>query len=229
MIEFPQKVFRAYDVRGLVGSELTPELAYELGRAIGTKSIRRNGSQLSVGRDCRTHSPSFHRSLIDGLLSTGTNVMDLGIVPSPLVYFSLFHRHNVVDGGVMITGSHNPKEFNGFKICLGQSSIHGDDIQELRQMIATRDYEVGSGTSTDQPILRDYINYVKANLSFRRHNLKVVIDPGNGTAGPVIEPSHHVRIHKTGPHHMKVPSALASFEVSQHQPCGHCTAHFVSL
>jgi len=188
MSEVPNHVFRAYDVRGIVGPDLNTEFAELLGKAIGTMARRQERSTLSVGRDCRTHGPLLHKGLVAGLQSTGINVVDLGVVASPLVYFSLFHLENEVDGGIVITGSHNPKDFNGFKICLGQTSIHGEDIQSLRQLIEEDDFEQGSGSYSERSIDRDYIDYVKDNLRLPHSNLKVVLDPGNGTAGPVIEP-----------------------------------------
>jgi len=184
----PAHVFRAYDVRGVVDRDLTPEFATELGRAIGTVARRQGRRTLSVGRDCRTHGQRLTSAFVQGLLSTGIHVLDLGIVASPLVYFSLFHLADEIQGGIMVTGSHNPKEFNGFKICMGQTSIHGDDIQTLRQLMESQDYERGSGEYQQRSILRDYIEYLKANLQFNRTDLRVVVDAGNGTAGPIIEP-----------------------------------------
>jgi len=181
-------IFRAYDVRGVVGTDLTEEFAELLGKAIATKALRDDRKVLSLGRDCRTHSPMLHGGLLRGMLSTGLDVVDLGVVPSPLVYFSLFHLESEVHGGIVITGSHNPKNFNGFKICMGQTSIHGPDITELRDLIEADDFETGAGSVRERPIVRDYIDWVKANVAFARTDLKVVVDAGNGTAGPIIEP-----------------------------------------
>ncbi|MFT5431485.1 MAG: phosphomannomutase/phosphoglucomutase [Myxococcota bacterium] len=184
----PANVFRAYDVRGVVGTDLTAEFANLLGKAIGTMAKRQGRSTLSVGRDCRTHGPMLHEGLVSGLRSTGINILDIGVVTSPLVYFSLFHLEDEIDGGIVITGSHNPKEFNGFKICMGQTSIHGEDIQTLRALIEADDFETGEGGYSERSILRAYIDHVKGNLRLPHTNLKVVVDAGNGTAGPVIEP-----------------------------------------
>mgnify|MGYP000356450506 CR=1 FL=1 len=151
-------------------------------------AIRQDRKALSVGRDCRTHGQMLKDAFMAGLRSTGIDVVDIGVVPSPLVYFSLFHLEDEIDGGISITGSHNPKDFNGFKICLGQSSIHGEDVQTLYSLIENDDFEVGEGGYRERPILRDYIEYVKSNLRLPHTNLKVVVDAGNGTAGPVIEP-----------------------------------------
>ena len=188
MSQVPSHVFRTYDVRGVAGDELTQPFAELLGKAIGTKARRRGATALSVGRDCRTHGPMLHEGLVRGLRSTGIEVVDVGVVPSPLVYFSLFHLEAEIQGGIVITGSHNPKDFNGFKICLGQSSMWGDDIQHLYRLISADDFEVGDAGYRERPVLRDYIDYCKGNLRFEHTNLKVVVDAGNGTAGPVIEP-----------------------------------------
>ena len=188
MSTIPTAVFRAYDVRGIVGRDIDGRFAELLGRAIGTTARRQNRQVLSVGRDCRTHSPELHQGLIRGLRDTGIDVVDIGVVPTPLVYFSTFYLSDEIQGGIMITGSHNPKEFNGFKICLGQASIHGSEIQALRRLIETDDYETGNGSYRARPILNDYVDWVAENISLERTDLKVVVDPGNGTAGPVIVP-----------------------------------------
>lgn len=189
MSDVPAHIFRAYDVRGLVGPDLNEPFATLLGKAIGTFAWRQGRRTLALGRDNRTHSPELHRGLVAGLRSTGIAVVDLGVVPTPLTYFSLFHLVSEgVQGSVMITGSHNPKEFNGFKVCLGQSSMWGDDIQHLLALIQVDDFEVGHGAYRERPIVREYIDWVKAHVSFDHTDLRVVLDAGNGTAGPVAEP-----------------------------------------
>lgn len=188
MSQVPHAVFRAYDVRGIVGRDINSSFATLLGQAIGTTAKRQGRSALTVGRDCRTHSPELHAGLVSGLRSTGINVVDLGVVPTPLVYFSTYFLEGEVQGGIMITGSHNPKEFNGFKICLGQTSIHGQEIQALRELIEADDFDTGQGNYRERPILDDYIAWVTNNLSLHRTDLRVVVDAGNGTAGPVIVP-----------------------------------------
>ncbi len=160
----PEHVFRAYDVRGVVYQDLTVDFSRGLGRAVGTMAVGEGRRTLSVGRDCRTHSGELTSAFIDGILSTGVDVVDLGVVPTPLVYFSLFHLADEVDGGVMVTGSHNPKEYNGFKICMGQSSIHGESIQILRRLMEEETFETGEGRCRQRLIVRDYIDYVKGNL-----------------------------------------------------------------
>ncbi|MCX5903514.1 MAG: phosphomannomutase, partial [Proteobacteria bacterium] len=111
-----EQIFREYDIRGVVGVDLTPEVVENLGRAIGTYLIRKRVTEMMLGRDCRLSSDSLNDELCRGLLATGINVIDIGVCHTPLLYFSLFHLDK--NGGVMITGSHNPPEFNGFKVCL---------------------------------------------------------------------------------------------------------------
>ena len=123
-------LFREYDLRGIVGQELTDSIAEQVGRAYCTYVKDRGVKTISVGRDGRLSSPGLHKALVRGLLAGGLNVVDIGICPSPLVYFSLFQLP--VDGGIMITGSHNAAEYNGFKICIGKDAIHGEEIQALR-------------------------------------------------------------------------------------------------
>ena len=128
-------IFREYDIRGIAEEELLDPGIVELGRAIGTYLQRKNGNNVSLGRDCRLSSTRLRNALIQGLKASGCHVTDVGVVPTPLLYYSVFHLKT--DGAVMITGSHNPPEFNGFKVVSGTSTIHGDQIQELRRMIET--------------------------------------------------------------------------------------------
>ena len=131
------QIFREYDIRGLVDKDLTQDSVEQIGRGIGTYIRRNNGKTLTVGYDMRISSVPFRDSLIQGLNSTGCDVIDIGMVPTPVAYFSLHHLKP--DGGVMITGSHNPPEFNGFKISSGVHSLYGEHIQELRKIINRND------------------------------------------------------------------------------------------
>ncbi len=179
-------IFREYDVRGVFSQdELSLETALLLGKAIGTKLRRKNILRMTVGRDVRTSSDQLHEALLTGLLSTGVHVVDVGVCPTPLLYFSLFHFN--VQGGVMITGSHNPPEYNGFKICIGKESIHGDEIQSLYQMAVKNDFVTGQGTQSSEEIIPSYISYLFSSFpGFQSNNrLKVVIDSGNATGGLV--------------------------------------------
>ncbi len=174
-------LFREYDLRGIVGKELTEELAEQVGRAYCTHVKERPVSTVTVGRDGRLSSPQLHRALVRGLLAGGLNVIDIGICPSPLLYFSLFHLP--VDGGIMITGSHNAAEYNGFKICVGKDAIHGEEIQALRRVLEAGSYVSGAGRLSEHAIIPDYLAYVKRSFAdVDASHLHVVIDCGNGAA-----------------------------------------------
>jgi len=175
-------IFREYDVRGLVGKDLTPDTVRTLGKGFGTYAKGKGVRTLMLGRDCRLSSPEFRDAMAEGLASTGMNVVDVGICPSPLLYFSIISFG--ADGGVMITGSHNPPEFNGFKLCVGPSSLYGEKIQEVRKIIDRGEFASGSGGVTSRTVIPEYMRYVKSILSIPRR-LKVVVDAGNGTASVV--------------------------------------------
>ncbi|MFO0706551.1 MAG: phosphomannomutase/phosphoglucomutase [Nitrospira sp.] len=177
-------LFREYDLRGIVGKELTEEIAERVGRAYCTHVRPRGVKRVSVGRDGRLSSPALHRALVKGLLAGGLDVVDIGICPSPLVYFSLFHLP--VDGGIMITGSHNAAEYNGFKICVGKEAIHGEEIQELRRVMEKGQFVSGQGTLSEHPIIPDYLAYLKKSFAgVNAGRLHVVIDCGSGAAALV--------------------------------------------
>src|SRR5437867_1120507 len=149
-------IFREYDIRGIADEELLDAGVTELGQAIGTYLQRRDGKNINLGRDCRLSSTRLRNALIQGLVSSGCHVTDVGIIPTPLLYYSVFHLK--ADGAVMITGSHNPAEYNGFKIVSGTSTIHGDEIQELRRMIERRDFNVGQGSEKSADIVTPYVD-----------------------------------------------------------------------
>src|ERR1700692_738108 len=140
-------IFREYDIRGIAETELASTDVADLGRALGTYMLRKSGRRINLGRDCRLSSPRLHDALLEGLLASGCDVTDIGVVPTPLLYYSAVHLK--ADGAVMITGSHNPSEFNGFKTVCGASTIHGDQIQEVYRLIETRDFATGRGAHTE--------------------------------------------------------------------------------
>ena len=175
-----QGIFRAYDIRGEVDKDLTPEVVHQLGLGIGTYLKERGKKLLSVGRDNRLSSESFSKALIKGLIETGAEVIDLGVVTTPLFYFSLHYLD--LDGGVMVTGSHNPPSFNGFKICEGKKAIYGEKIQEVRKIIEKGEFASGTGSLSSRSLIDDYIEAIKERIKIER-KLRVVIDAGNGTAG----------------------------------------------
>src|SRR6516225_9348458 len=137
----PKTIFREYDIRGIAETELTSPDIVQLGRALGTLLQRKSGNRINMGRDCRLSSPRLRDALLEGLMASGCEVTDIGVVPTPLLYFSAVHLK--ADGAVMITGSHNPSEFNGFKTVCGSGTLHGETIQAVRRMIETRDFAKG--------------------------------------------------------------------------------------
>jgi phosphomannomutase/phosphoglucomutase len=181
-IEINPSIFREYDIRGVVGKDLSPEVADTLGKAFGTMARSRKVKTITLGRDNRLSSPELSSGFMDGLLSTGCEVIDLGMVPSPVLYFSLFHLSP--GGGVMVTGSHNPPEYNGFKVALGRSTIWGKDIQELWRIIHGGQFASGQGRSVRRDIVEPYRRMMVEKIRLSRE-LKVVVDAGSGTAGPL--------------------------------------------
>lgn len=179
------KIFREYDIRGIVGRDLDEALVETLGRSMGTYFRARGKKDVAVGRDCRLSSPSFAKALTAGLLTTGCDVTDIGIVPTPLLYFSVFHMKK--EAGVMVTGSHNPPEHNGFKMMAGFDTLHGADIQELRDIVEKGRFAEGPGRLSTLDIVPEYMNYVAGNVRLSR-GVKLVIDAGNGTGGSVAVP-----------------------------------------
>jgi len=176
------QIFREYDIRGIVGKDLTLESVTSIGKAIGTYIRRGKGKNMILGRDVRSSSVEFRNILSQALNSTGCNVIDIGMVPTPVLYFALHHFN--ADGGVMITGSHNPPEFNGFKISQGFHSLYGKKVQELKGLIEANDFEIGTGTTQQQPVLAAYMKKICSILEIPR-NIKVVVDGGNGCFGIV--------------------------------------------
>ncbi len=184
-------IFRKYDIRGIAGEELTEDFARALGISFSRLLLEKipSAGAVSVGRDVRLSSPALARGLIDGITSTGLDVYDLGVCPTPLQYFSLFTLP--VQGGIMVTGSHNPPEFNGFKISIGKEAIHGEDIQRLRDLLPGEDFPPAErpGRIIPHDIISSYTARMLEEFSGLRDSrtpVRVVIDAGNGTAGPVM-------------------------------------------
>lgn len=174
-----QKIFREYDIRGIVGQDLTPDLTEEIGKAFGTTLQRKNLHRIAVGRDGRESSPLLYDRLVRGITSTGIGVTDIGVCPTPLVYFALFQLP--IDGGAMITASHNPAEYNGFKLCIGKESLYGEDLQKIRRLIEARDYETGPVQAVHaEEIIPRYLDFLKQHFkSVDGRGIKVVVDSGN--------------------------------------------------
>ena len=176
------KVFREYDIRGIAGSEITDSDVTALGRAFGTYMARQGKSRIVVGRDCRLTSDGYRDLLVGGMLQSGMDVIDVGVCPTPLFYFAI--RHLDREGGMMITASHNPPEYNGFKICNGFDTIAGAEIQRFAQIVNSGDFTAGEGKLDSYDIPTPYIKFVTENIRLEGR-LRVGVDAGNGTGGPV--------------------------------------------
>ena len=177
-------VFREYDIRGVADRDLTDDFARDLGRALGTFYVRHDLKRVALGRDCRLSSPRLRRALLSGLLEAGLHLVDIGVGPTPLLYFSVFHLD--LDGGVHITGSHNPPNENGFKMMRGKGSLFGADIVALRELIERRDFEQRSGGRLRcwDPTPA-YVGYMRGNVRIARPSIRFAFDAGNGAAGPL--------------------------------------------
>jgi len=175
--------FREYDIRGRFPEELDMESVYRLGLSVGNYYLGNGAEKISVGRDCRLSSPDLKEAMIKGLVESGMKVIDIGMVPTPVLYFSIFHLE--LDGGVQITGSHNPPEYNGFKICLGKTTIHGDEIQKIRDIYEKRRFKKGSGGLGEAEVITGYLSCLVEGIVPGDIRRKVVIDAGNGVAGMV--------------------------------------------
>ncbi|MCK4337493.1 MAG: phosphomannomutase/phosphoglucomutase [Candidatus Aminicenantes bacterium] len=180
------EIFRQYDIRGIVDKDLTPETVELLGKGIGTYFRKHSKKRVALGWDCRLSSPSFSEYLSSGLRSTGCEVVHLGIIPTPLLYFSIYYKE--MEAGVMITGSHNPPEYNGFKMMSGKDTLYGDNIQDIFELIRTGEFiQEEGGTASSYNIVPEYQDYVLKSIHLDR-SLKVVVDAGNGTGGVVAVP-----------------------------------------
>ena len=174
------QIFREYDIRGVVDKDLTPEVVENLGKAFGSRVVRAGCKKVAIGRDVRLSGDSLFTALSKGILSTGCDVVDIGRVPTPILYFSQFHLD--VDAGIMITGSHNPPEFNGFKLLLKKEGMWGKEIQEIAKEIQKGAHEKGSGAISSVDVINPYIEMVKSKIKLSR-KIKMVIDSGNGCGG----------------------------------------------
>ena len=179
------KIFREYDIRGIVGTQLSENDVTRIGKAVGTFLLNQGRTHLVVGRDCRLSSDLFSQRVIEGLLSTGCHVVDIGVCPTPVLYFSI--QHFKKEGGVMVTASHNPPEYNGFKLCSGTDSIHGKDITALYDMIESGSFREGQGVLSHADAITPYKSYLYENIRIPKA-LNVGVDAGNGTSGPVAVP-----------------------------------------
>ena len=185
------QIFREYDIRGIAETDLGDGEALLLGRALGTYFKAHGCRRLSLGRDCRLSSPRIRDRLSEGLVDCGLDLVDLGMIPTPLLYFALFELD--VDGGVMITGSHNPADYNGLKVALGRDTLHGREIQEIGAIARKKKFARGAGQCHSHQILPDYLACLSSKLGRLSRPLKVVVDCGNGVAS-LVAPEVYRRI-----------------------------------
>jgi len=179
------KTFREYDIRGIVGTQITEADVTQLGRAFGTYLVRQGKNRITMGRDVRPSSGQFREALLEGMLDTGLHVIDLGICPTPVLYFSI--RHLNAEGGIMITASHNPPEYNGFKICNGPDTIFGPEIQRLSQIMEGGDFVRGHGSLDSYDIVTPYSKHILNHVNLERP-LRIGVDGANAVGGPVAVP-----------------------------------------
>jgi phosphomannomutase/phosphoglucomutase len=181
--QFNPRVFREYDIRGVADRDLGDDFVTDLGRAIGSHLARQGARRVAVGRDPRLSSPRLHAALSAGLAETPVAVVDIGVVPTPVLYFAPFHFD--LHGGVMITGSHNPPEDNGFKIMRGRGTIYGAEIQKLRELVESRHFSGGRGAREERDAITPYLAFAREHIELGPRRMKVVIDAGNGAGGLV--------------------------------------------
>ena len=179
-MQLPSEIFKAYDIRGIVGKTLTPEIVYAIGQALGSMSIERGAPTISVGRDGRLSGPELSQALRDGIVSTGCNAIDLGLVPSPVSYFA---GHALATGScISVTGSHNPPDYNGIKMVIAGEAIWGETIQAVRTRAESGDVLKGTGTHSAVDVKDSYFHRVVGDAKLARP-MKIAVDCGNGAAG----------------------------------------------
>ena len=176
----PKEIFKAYDIRGIVGKTLTPTIVESIGQALGSEAIARQQTHIVIGYDGRLSGPELAGALAQGIQKTGIHVIDVGMVATPMVYFAAHHLET--HSGVMVTGSHNPPDYNGLKMVLGGETLSGDTIQKLRLRIESGDFVVGAGTYEKQDIAQAYIDRIAGDIKLSRP-MKIAVDSGNGVAG----------------------------------------------
>ncbi|MGD8572441.1 MAG: phosphomannomutase/phosphoglucomutase [Gammaproteobacteria bacterium] len=175
-------IFKAYDIRGIVNETLTEDAIYHIGLAVGSEAKDRGEQEIYVGRDGRLSGPTLIKAFTQGLLDSGRDVVDVGMVPTPVLYYAAYELGS--GSGVMLTGSHNPPDYNGLKMVLGGTTLSGDDIQQLRQRIEAKNFTSGSGNYKQLDIADQYIERVTGDVKLAR-TMKVIVDCGNGVPGAV--------------------------------------------
>ncbi len=182
MAHINPQIFREYDIRGIVDIDLNEDVLERIGRAYGTYIKDFGAGVVSIGRDCRLSSPDYSKAMTRGINSTGVDVIDIGMVSTPMLYFSLYNLD--VGGGVMITASHNPGEYNGIKLCRGKDSVFGGQIQKIREIAEAGEFASGKGSSSERDIEELYVSFLKENIDMRP-GLRAVVDYGNGMVGAI--------------------------------------------
>ena len=180
MPTIPQEIFKAYDIRGIVGKTLTPQIVEAIGHAIGAEALARKQKTIAVGRDGRLSGPELSAAMARGIQKSGVNVIDIGMVATPMLYFATFHLQTL--SGVMITGSHNPPDYNGIKIMLGGETLSGESIQKLKTRLEKSDLAQGTGRYQQSNITVAYLNRIAGDIKLTR-SMKIVVDCGNGAPG----------------------------------------------
>ena len=218
-MQLNQNIFRANDIRGIAYEDLTEEVVQSLGRALGSEAIDRNIQKFIIGRDGRLSSPEIFDWLSSGIMSTGCNVIDIGIVTSPMFYHSTYELNS--SSGVVITGSHNPGNYNGFKIVFNNHSTSSEEILNLKQRILEENFREGKGASKKEDIKESYINRILESINLNK-NLNISIDCGNGAAGVVAKDVYerlgcnvielHGELNGSFPNHHPDPSKLENME-----------------
>jgi phosphomannomutase/phosphoglucomutase len=179
-VKLPPEIFKAYDIRGIVGRTLTPPIVELIGQAIGSEAVARGQKTIAVGYDGRLSGPELSAALARGILKSGIDVVEVGRVTTPMVYFAAYHLG--VNSGVAVTGSHNPPDYNGLKMVLGGVTLAGDAIQALRRRIEENNLTHGAGKISKQDITKDYIERIAGDVKLTRP-MRVVVDCGNGVPG----------------------------------------------
>ncbi|MBI2224354.1 MAG: phosphomannomutase/phosphoglucomutase, partial [Betaproteobacteria bacterium] len=180
MTRLPKEIFKAYDIRGIVGKTLTPPVVIAIGRAIGSEGRARGVREIAIGRDGRLSGPELSAALAEGIQAAGVDVVDVGSVATPMLYFAAHHLGSL--SGVIVTGSHNPPDYNGLKVMLAGDTLAGDAIQELRQRIERGDVASGNGRYRTAGIAADYLTRIAGDVKLARP-MKIAVDCGNGIAG----------------------------------------------
>ena len=179
-MSFPHEIFKAYDIRGIVDTSLSNEITFKIGQAVGSEVIKSGGKQIVIGRDGRLSGPELSQHLANGLQAAGVDVVDIGVAPSPVVYYSSYSKN--IPSCIAITGSHNPPNYNGFKMVVDGTTLSAESIQSLKQRILTDDFSQGAGGYSQQTVIPDYSQTIIDDIKLQR-SMKIVIDCGNGVAG----------------------------------------------